>query len=227
MEIVDLANAAAAGGATPEPGFWPWLWARVVEIQTMIGAIVGLIGLGVVALINHRMELRRDDRRHEREGRDLANLVAAELNDIAINLKNELDTLGRYETISERWRYLHALADGPSSVTRDLNIAPAQLKVLPRPLMKLSFPVFSGLMDLRNALTRARQIEVSAVSEEQFGATGENLLRTARNVLRAIAYVCPYFERYADLGEVPPLEPPALPAAFPHYEPPSGAAPTS
>lgn len=45
--------------ADPEPAFWPWLWARIVEVQTMVGAIVGLVGLGGVAWANAAATRRR------------------------------------------------------------------------------------------------------------------------------------------------------------------------
>ena len=54
------------------------------DFQTMIGAIVGLFGLGLVAFWNADLARERDDRLHNRDQRAVANLLATEFSIIRL-----------------------------------------------------------------------------------------------------------------------------------------------
>ncbi len=90
--------------------------------QTGIGAIVGLIGLGLIALLNAELNRRRDDRLRRDEARALAEALAAELE----SLKN---------TANRHIEELESLSDEASSAYEQPRVNLLEIMRLAQPIV--------------------------------------------------------------------------------------------
>ena len=188
------------------------VYQKIKDLQTMIGAIVGLVGLGLVAFWNadlardrderlHDEELKREARLEDRDQKRIANLVAAEfqiLRETAQRYSKELERNARPEVHQETRKFIHRAIFADQTLSPPHGVRLSDLKILPVELVHLILPVY--------LYTRDHASMPMSFMESHVPINDQNMRDYSNwfsGMERLIAGVLPLLDEFVRTGAIP------------------------